>query len=148
MLIYITIIILYLTHILYYYILYYYILYSYLIFPYNPYLLFPSSDLFLLLFYLPPSSIFYSSSPLIYLILYLPFLSQYSLLFFFHLQFYSSSDLYSSIQSYIFIFSSSSNTSTNIHSILVGTYIYLFIFSSDLPNPQISDPARSIGVDG
>jgi hypothetical protein len=32
----------------------------------------------------------------------------------------------------------------NIHSILVGTYIYLFIF-----NPQEhSDPARSIGVDG
>jgi hypothetical protein len=33
----------------------------------------------------------------------------------------------------------------SIHSILVGTYIYLFIF---LSQSQISDPARSIGVDG
>jgi hypothetical protein len=34
----------------------------------------------------------------------------------------------------------------NIHSILVGTYIYLFIFYQYLPGH--SDPARSIGVDG
>jgi hypothetical protein len=34
----------------------------------------------------------------------------------------------------------------NIHSILVGTWIHLFIFSSDLS--RCFDPARSIGVDG
>jgi hypothetical protein len=34
----------------------------------------------------------------------------------------------------------------NIHSILVGTYIYLFIFYQYLPGQ--SDPARSIGVEG
>jgi hypothetical protein len=33
-----------------------------------------------------------------------------------------------------------------IHSILVGTYIYLFISFQHLPGQ--SDPARSIGVDG
>ena len=37
-----------------------------------------------------------------------------------------------------------------IHSIRVGTYLYLFIFSSDLSNipNQQSDPACFIGVDG
>jgi hypothetical protein len=35
----------------------------------------------------------------------------------------------------------------NIHSILVGTYIYLFILFQ-YSWSQISDPARSIGVDG
>jgi hypothetical protein len=112
---------------------------------------------YLILYYTLPSSVLFSSSLLSFI--YIP-PSHFSSLLPPLLLFYSTPHSfytcrYLHILIYILLFSLSPSSSSPflpnhrillIHSILVGTYIYLFIFSSDLS--RCFDPACFIGVDG